>query len=248
MRKSLFIISGLALLGVSAFADTNVKDAPADNDGAVLVELFTSQSCSSCPSAERLFNKMAAQEDVVAIQWHVDYWNSLVHGRDGRWKDPYSSAASTQRQRDYNYALRGVGSVYTPQAIISGVMETTGSRASTINKMIGRAPASDANIEFLQTGAGYTIEVSPKGDVDLSNAETTLITLLKHEETAIEGGENKGLVTRARNIAVKADSLGAWTGTTQTYHASKMAENYTCAVIVQEENKGRVLAASYCPS
>ena len=247
MRTLFFILSSLLLAGSSALAEPTPK-AAATSDGAVLAELFTSQSCSSCPSAERLFNKLSTQEGVVAIQWHVDYWNSLVHRRDGRWKDPYSTAANTQRQRGYNYALRGVGSVYTPQAVINGVSETTGSRARSIRRLVERAPAASADILVQASQGGYTIEVNPKTDIDSANAEAMLITLLKHEETEISSGENKGLITHARNIAVKADKLGAWTGTKQVYRAAAMADEYTCAIIVQEKNMGRVLAASYCPS
>lgn len=246
MRIKLTILSGLALLATAAMAEPS--KAHADQDDAVLVELFTSQSCSSCPAAERFFNKLSTEDGIVAIQWHVDYWNSLVHGRDGRWKDPYSSASSTQRQRDYNHMLRGVGSVYTPQAIVGGMTETTGSRASSVRRLVQRSPEADATINFRVDEAGYQIEISPKGDVIPTDAEAVLITLLKHEETEIKGGENKGLVTRARNIAVQADTLGPWSGTEQMFTATTMAENYTCAVIVQEKNMGRVLAASYCPS
>jgi len=171
-----------------------------------------------------------------------------VHGRAGKWKDPYSSAANTKRQRAYNYALRGTGSVYTPQAVIGGISETTGSRRRGITRLIAAAPPALAAIDFAQDANGYTINVSPKDDMDATEAETMIVTLLKAEDTDIQGGENKGLSVESKNVAVDAQTLGAWTGSKTTYRASAMPEKYTCAVIVQEKNKGRVLAAAYCPT
>jgi len=251
MRSSLlsalgFTAAALFTGNMLASAESNVT--PQQNSAPVLAELFTSQSCSSCPSAERYFNELALDENVVAIQWHVDYWDTLVHGRAGRWKDPYSSAANTRRQREYNYALRGTGSVYTPQAVIAGVTETTGSRATRVNKMIKNAPAAKADIQFEQDGNGYTINVSPLLDsVSSVQAETMLVTLLREETTDIRGGENKGLSVNSRNVVTQSDMLGAWTGNAETYRADMMPEGYTCAVIVQEQGNGKVLGASYCP-
>ena len=242
------MIAGLGTASFMAAAQTNTPNKVTPERAPVLAELFTSQSCSSCPSAERLFNKLAETEGVVAIQWHVDYWDNLVHGRAGKWKDPYSNAANTRRQRAYNYALRGTGSVYTPQAVIGGVSETTGSRRRGIARMIATAPPALAAIDFTQDADGYSINVFPKGNIDTTEAETMIVTLLKEEGTDIQGGENKGLSVESKNVAVDAQTLGTWTGNKTTYRASTMPKNYTCAVIVQEKNKGRVLAAAYCPT
>lgn len=237
------------LFSGNMLASAEDKTQAVQSSTPVLVELFTSQSCSSCPSAERFFNELALDENVVAIQWHVDYWDTLVHGRAGKWKDPYSSTAHTTRQRDYNYALRGTGSVYTPQAVIAGVAETTGSRTKRVNRMIKNAPAAGADIQFEQDDNGYKINVSPLLDSTSSvQAETMLVTLLREETTDIRGGENKGLSVNSRNVAMQSDMLGAWTGNAETYRADMMAEGYTCAVIVQEQSNGKVLGAAYCPS
>ena len=247
MRDSLLPALGFAATvlmsgNMLASAQTQQSSEP------VLAELFTSQSCSSCPAAERLFNHLADDENVVAIQWHVDYWDNLVHGRAGKWKDPYSSAANTQRQRDYNFALRGTGSVYTPQAVVAGVMETTGSRAKRVSRMIASAPAAEAAIRFEMENDRYNISVTPLTSAAASiQAETMIVMLVKEDSNDIAAGENKGLSVKSRNVAVSADTLGAWTGTMETYRTEMMPEGYSCAVIVQERAKGRVLGASYCP-
>ena len=101
-----------------------------------VAELFTSQSCSSCPPAESLFAELAERSDLIVLEWHVDYWDSLVHGRAGSWKDPYSNPDWTLRQRRYNRALRGQSGAYTPQAVIDGRFETIGSRRETIENQL----------------------------------------------------------------------------------------------------------------
>lgn len=232
----------LALAALSASAQPDVPEK-----GAVLAELFTSQSCSSCPTAEETFNHLAETDGVVAIQWHVDYWDQLVHGRAGNWKDPFSSASNTKRQRDYNYALRGTASVYTPQAVIGGVSETVGSRVQTVKRLIARAPIPEAKIAFSTSNTGYTVSIDQASGGKALNAEVILVTLLAHDETSIAGGENKGRKAVSRNVVVDANTLGAWGGMKETYRADLTDAGYSCAIIVQESHEGRVLGASYCP-
>ncbi len=230
--------------GPLASADDTASVAPPP----VVAELFTSQSCSSCPAAERFFDTLADDKNIVVIQWHVDYWDNLVHGRAGKWKDPYSKPTHTERQRDYNYALRGTGSVYTPQAVIGGIMETTGSRKRGVKKMIALAPQPVAHVDFETTSDSYQIRVSGLSDDVLANAETLFVKMIKQESTDIAGGENKGRSTQSRNVAVDARLIGSWTGQPQTYSAPMLpSDDYTCAVIVQEKSMGRILGASYCP-
>lgn len=246
MRLLLSLAAGLGALALAASAE-NTTEEPVLN-GPVLAELFTSQSCSSCPPAERFFNELAQTDGVVAIQWHVDYWDDLVHGRAGNWKDPFSSRANTERQRDYNFALRDTGGVYTPQAIVGGVTETVGSRAQTVTRMIAQAPAPQARIDVDTQSGTYMITVSPAGAEPISaDAEIMLVKLIERQATDIAGGENKGLSVNSMNVAMGSDTLGAWVGEAETYRAKTMGVGYACAIIVQEKSKGRILAASYCP-
>lgn len=214
----------------------------------ILVELFTSQSCSSCPRAEKLFAQLSEREDLVVIEWHVDYWNTLVHGRDGRWSDPVSTRANTERQRDYNLALRNTGSVYTPQAVVAGYAETTGSREHAIERLISSAPKAYARVDVSVTGLGVTVAVAPMPDAADMQAEVMFVEMVSSMSNEIRGGENKGLTASSRNVALSADTLGAWTGITETYRASLDTANANqCAVLVQEIGTGKILGASYCP-
>ncbi len=97
----------IVLLAVSFTASTQLnaeaEEMPeaAAPSSLIVAELFTSQSCSSCPPAEKLFSSLADEENILTIEWHVDIWDSLIHG-GSRWKDPYSDKKFTARQRSYN--------------------------------------------------------------------------------------------------------------------------------------------------
>jgi len=253
MRISSLTTLVVAMLSPFAFAQTDTVQAADTAQAPVLVELFTSQACSSCPKAERLFAEFAERDDLVVIQWHVDYWDNLVHGRDGRWKDPYSSSDNTQRQRDYNYALRGTGSVYTPQAVVAGVSEATGSRRRRVENMIRRAPAPYAQIDMSVDANGLMVAISTASDSptpadqEMLGAEVMMVELLTSDSNEILGGENRGLTANSRNVAISHDTLGAWSGQMETYRARTVDASNSCAVIVQEQDTGRILGASYCP-
>lgn len=245
----LFSLSLLALTLLSPLGTAQTNDNRSANaKDQTLIELFTSQSCSSCPKAEKLFAELAERDDLVVIEWHVDYWDNLVHGRDGRWKDPYSSQANTLRQRDYNLALRGTAGVYTPQAVISGVSETTGSRRAVIESLLDEAPQARAEISMSYDTSGMSVSIAPAVDIDVMNAEVMLVELISSASNEIRGGENRGRIAYSRNIAISNDSLGAWTGAAETYRARTVSRDHTCAIIVQENNTGRILGAQYCPS
>lgn len=251
MRFILFSILSLMMLSPLAAAQTNSSVTADINSVAgqpILIELFTSQSCSSCPKAEDVFSELSERDDLVVIEWHVDYWDNLVHGRDGSWKDPYSSNANTLRQRDYNFALRETGSVYTPQAVIAGASETTGSREKTIERLIKRAPKPSVEINMTYDAAGMSVSVKPTETSETMEAEVMFVELMSSATNAIEGGENRGLTASSRNVAISNDTLGAWTGTVETYRARKVNGDHSCAVIVQEKGTGLILGASYCPT
>ena len=115
--------------------------ASAQNSPPVVVELFTSQGCYSCPPAEAYLAELAERTDIVALEFHVDYWDSLTYMWHGQWKDPFSSPQYTARQRDYNVAIRDQSGVYTPQMIIDGRYEAVGSRRPQVaDDVQGRGP------------------------------------------------------------------------------------------------------------
>jgi len=154
----------LVAISFAAFSHISSAEEKVESDTLIVAELFTSQGCSSCPPAEKLFSKLADQDNVLTLEWHVDYWDDLVHG-GSRWKDVYSSDAFTNRQRAYNQTLRGVRNVYTPQAIVNGRLEGVETRLAS-GKAIKRRTfclfACSKNIKPMLKGAKIRAASSPE--------------------------------------------------------------------------------------
>ncbi len=253
-KKSLTIISA-AVAGIVVMFDevgaqtakaTNSTNAAAHAPGPVLVELFTSQGCSSCPPAERLFSELSKDPNLVSIEWHVDYWDNLVHG-GSNWKDPYSSADNTRRQRAYNGVIRKTRGVYTPQAVVGGMYETTGFDENGIHHsadLVMRAPNTVSLKVDMRDG-----EIIARLDGE-GEARVQVVTLLETQSTRVLGGENKGRLLKGRHIGLAAMDAGYWEGGEAEFSAAAPGKGETCAVIVQEGSEqfpGQVLAAQYCP-
>ena len=205
-----------------------------------VAELFTSQSCSSCPAAEEYFAQLAEDENLLTLEWHVDYWDQLMH-RGSRWKDVYSSPVNTARQRIYNDSMRGTDGVYTPQAIINGRVEDVGSRKGMVEYHI-------ENVKPL------TLPVSiQSGEVSVAASDKPLdvlfVRLLDAHVTSVKGGENKGRTLSGKNIVLEAVTLGQSGQTAKTFTLPKTGQGESCAVIVQYKTHnelGPIMGAAKC--
>jgi hypothetical protein len=187
-------VSSLALLraGAGMIPEPDAADASRPPDHAVVVELFTSQGCSSCPPADRLLETLGTEGKgrVVPLAFHVDFWDSLG------WKDPFSRHAWTERQTDYARALQWQN-VYTPQAVVNGRVEMVGSDAGKLRAAIAAAAARPAGritlvLEPSESKVLVRADVerpealrSRKLDLMLALYETDLVT-------AVAKGENGG--------------------------------------------------------
>jgi len=148
-------VMGIWTLVIAAAAGAVAEDSASDDPGPpgfAVVELFTSEGCSSCPRADKVLSRLIEQADrkglpVYCLSFHVDYWNRLG------WTDPFSRPAFTRRQRDYARA-RGTGRVYTPQMIVNGQDEFVGSRGTTAIRSINLALRES-------TGAAVELGVEP---------------------------------------------------------------------------------------
>lgn len=230
----------LTLLAISTLSSAGTSLAMEPTTIAPIVaELFTSQSCSSCPPAEALFSTLAEREDLLTIEWHVDYWDTLVHG-GSKWKDPYSSEAFTHRQRSYNRSLRGKSAVYTPQAIVNGQTEGVGNRRSEVYNLLNEASAPTVPVH-IQHDAVY---IGPAAQ----NTDVLFLRLLKQHETNVKGGENKGRHLSGKNIVLEAKTLGKTGEKATSFKLPKVAKGETCAVLVQSLSKdvGPILGAAKC--
>jgi hypothetical protein len=212
-----------------------------------VVELFTSQSCYSCPPAEAYLGEIARRPNVIALEFHVDYWDELVYGAAGKWKDRFSQPAFTARQRGYNQAIRGKSAVYTPQMVIAGEIEAVGSDRAAVEAAVVRAAKGRVPLEVAVTlrndGAAVTIAGTTS-----EPAKVWLVRYILSESTRVSAGENKDKTLKNHNVVTGIREIGAWRGGSATIEIPGIAlgPNEGCAVIVQSERPGPVLGAGTC--
>ena len=209
--------------------------AGAETRPAVL-ELFTSEGCSSCPPAEVIVNELAQRPDVLPLSFHVDYWDGLG------WRDRYSLASATERQRGYARTLRR-SSVYTPQAVIDGSRDIVGSqRAAVMRAVSGRRDGVATSVSV----SGGTIQIHVGGGSDAPAADVLLVGYLREATTPIGRGENSGRTLKESNIVLSLHELGRWNGMPQEFQLSvdRLPRNVTnIAVLVQSVDQGAILGA-----
>jgi hypothetical protein len=241
---------GVALirgLVVAAFGGlVAAGSVPAHADGAkTVIELFTSQGCSSCPAADRLLAEYANRDDVLALSFNVDYWDYLG------WKDTLASRDFSQRQRDYSNA-RGDGDVYTPQAVIDGRSDVPGSvRAEVEGAIAANAGGLSVPISMTQSGDALTVNVgaSPAG---APHATLWLVMFDRAVTVPINRGENSGKTITYTNVVRKTRPIAMWTGAAMSVDLPKSemehAKADSVAVLLQTEVKdglpGPILGAA----
>jgi hypothetical protein len=189
------ITAVLVLAGCALMADSDNSPSPG---APVLVELFTSEGCSSCPPADALLKKLDQDQpisgaQVIVLSEHVDYWNHLG------WSDPYSSKFFSDRQDAYVHHF-SLDSAYTPQMVVDGATEFTGSDSRQANQAIEKArDRSKISVRILSAAIKTTatlavhVEADPlSGSAAQQSAEVWLAVALNHAESQVSGGENGG--------------------------------------------------------
>jgi len=220
----------------------------ADGKPLRVIELFTSHGCSSCPPADELLGRLIErQPELVALEYHVDYWNRLVHGADGNWIDPFSHADWTMRQREYDMAnLRGRRGVYTPQMIVNGRFAAVGSDAGRIAMALDDAPLSLVDVRIDAQQGAYAVTVS--GDMAVG-ADILLIRYQDRATTRITGGENRHRTLVNHHVVLSHEALGRLDGEQEEQRFSVAAsdEGQGCAVLVQDRMMSPIFGAARCP-
>jgi hypothetical protein len=242
--------SNLNTLFAAAFAVCLALVATANQACAqprAVIELFTSQSCSSCPAANRLLVEMARDQSLVALSWHVDYWDNLG------WKDTFAHPAFTARQRAYG-AARGDGEIYTPQVVINGVSQVVGSNRSGIDAAISNRRASELTVPVTldETGSSVRISIGAAPADEPRAATLYLLPVFRSREVAISHGENAGHAIVDTNVVRAMTSLTTWTGEAKSVDVSldKMGDADGYVVLLQsgsEARPGVVLGAAKGP-
>jgi hypothetical protein len=227
----------LALAFLSFTAPAVAQDKP-----RAVIELFTSQGCSSCPPADKLMNELARDPTLIVITLPVDYWDYLG------WKDTLAHSSFTHRQKAYS-AQRGDRQVYTPQAVINGAVHAVGSERNAIDKAIGntRQKALTVNVSIEKTDSGYRA-VLPASQG--ANGHVWLIPMVRERSVQIGRGENTGRSITYSNVARGLTRLAVWNGDGQTIDiaaSSIPAESEGIVVLVQsgsDKKPGMIIGAA----
>jgi hypothetical protein len=216
-----------------------------------LLELFTSQGCSSCPSADKLLGELAGDPSLVALSVPIDYWDYLG------WKDTLASAAHSARQRAYA-RVRGDRQVYTPQIVVNGATHVLGSDRGAIEHAVTQTDRNTAVMSLpvlLSVSDGdVTVKVQP-GDNKRVGGEVWLCPLARAVQVVIGRGENRGRTVTYHNVVRRWLKLGDFAGSTVASWSIPISEIETdgidgAALIVQEgtrDKPGIVLGSAFTP-
>ena len=224
----------------------------------VLVELYTSQGCSSCPPADALLTELTRRKDLIAMSLPITYWDMLG------WKDTLASDANTKRQKAYAAAM-GRGGVYTPQIIVDGVTDVVGSRVDKVEAAIKAAERAqkDGNgasaknavwsvgIDLSRTPQKLHVAITgaPAAAKGKSQATIWIFRLRSSATVHIGAGENKGRTMTYRNVVNDIQDVGRWNGRAISLdlpHAGpKVPPHDAVVVVVQQGGYGRVIGAAY---
>lgn len=181
-----------------------------DSHNPAVIELFTSQGCSSCPAADALLGQLAERPDFVALSYSVDYWDYLG------WRDTLGSPANSERQRDYAKA-RGDGRVYTPQAVVDGVTHANGSDEDAIQAAVAAASVRLAQVKVPVSmhGEGDTlvIDVGAAPETSDQRSATIWLAIAKEvEKVVVARGENRGRELSYHHPVRELTPIGMWHG------------------------------------
>jgi len=214
--------------------------AVAQQPRPVVVELFTSEGCSSCPPAEAYVGQLSTRSDVVALAFHVNYWDDLG------WRDRFALAQSVERQNTYARNL-GHASVYTPELVVDGRSDSVGADERAVASALAE-PRSGVPVTVLIRDAQVLVHVGAQKEAP--GSDVVLIAYLRHAVSAIGRGENAGRRLEEFHIVRQVLTLGPWRGEARTFHApvsSLPPEATDVAVLIQPFGQGPILGAAAAP-
>ena len=229
MRKTIMVAAAV----LSAFGGA----AEAEGRRATVVELYTSQGCSSCPPADALFSEVAAREGVIGLALHVDYWDYIG------WADTFADPGFTKRQKAYALAA-GERMVYTPQIIVNGVSSIVGTDAAALASAL--VPAGEGNvpdIKLSRSGSRIKVTASAPGPLP-KGSFVQLVRYIPKAAVTIERGENAGQRLTYTNIVTSWKRVGEWDGSKPLSLTLDAPGQEPAVVIIQAPGPGAILAAA----
>ena len=240
------ILRGLVWAGLLLLSGTM---AEAGAMRPVVVELYTSQGCNSCPPADLYLGKLAQRPDVIALSLPVTYWDMLG------WKDTLASDANTRRQKSYA-AVMGHGGVYTPQIVVDGVQDVVGSRIASVEtaiesrrQAIGSGSPPDPVVPVSVSENAQEMSINIGAAEGVHNATVWMFHLRSAVNVAIKAGENEGHMVTYHNVVGDLRAVGMWKGASVTLTLPRTAvaglPHDGVAIVVQQGGYGHVVGASY---
>ncbi len=225
------VLAGAAALAVPRAAWASARPP-------ILVELFTSQGCSSCPAADQLAGDLIKRDDLMLVSFNVDYWDYLG------WKDTLARPEFTKRQRGYAKA-RGDGDVYTPQIVVNGEMHAVGSRKSQVETEISECSPSAAQVPLSIAIDSDAVIVDAQADHTLNEATLWLMSVAPKITVAIGRGENEGNSITYYNVVRSLTPMGMYHGSSGRFAMPREAviakDAEFCLAVLQRDMLGQVV-------
>ncbi|MHA1157190.1 MAG: DUF1223 domain-containing protein [Alphaproteobacteria bacterium] len=225
--------TALTVFGLFA-GSAMAEGTPVGTQPRSVVELFTSQGCSSCPPADKLMGEFADREDILALSFNVDVWDWIG------WKDTLASPANTERQRAYATAM-GERSIYTPQVIVDGRTHMVGSDRDRIEQTLRQAEPLSVPIHLVATEDSVTVSIGGAEQADMPNGVLWLVLYDRSVTVMIERGENTGRTLTYNNVVRKVRPVAMWKGKAMTIDVPKSEIMHAaadgCAFLLQVERE-----------
>jgi hypothetical protein len=233
-------------LAAFTLATANMAHADTTTKPLIVVELFTSQGCYSCPPADKILTQLAGQDDVLALGLHVDYWDYLG------WKDTFAISKFGERQSSYNAQIIKRSRRVTPQMIFNGVAEVAGGVGKSAlmidqNVKALRGKKEHAKIDLDRNGKTVTMNLWSDYK-NLGLAEINLVEYSPSEVVKIKRGENAGKSIEYTNIVKSFDTVAKWDTRKKVKVSFDLPNNGHYAVVVQGKQYGPVYVARKIPS
>ncbi len=225
-----------AALSVFWFAHAGAAVAQSN---PVVVELFTSQGCSSCPPADKMLHELAERDDVLPLALHVDYWDYIG------WKDEFARPENTERQKAYA-SVAGRRSVYAPQMIVNGADSIVGARGMELSDAIVKHAAQPKSVDLQVQRAGeeLTIRAYMMAGADKSPMIVQLVRYTPSRSVKITRGENAGHDMTYANVVSALDIVAEWDGAEALELTTPVSGDDRLAVLVQYADHGKIIAAA----
>lgn len=211
----------------------------AAQSGPIVVELFTSQGCSSCPPADALLHRLADREDVLPLALHVDYWDYIG------WKDQFAKSAHTVRQKGYAHAA-GRSMIYTPQMVIMGQDDVVGADAMELSDAIAKHQKVKprVRIKAVREGEVLIVTLLPLVDLPQDNMLVQIVQFTPVKSVDITRGELAGHQFNYAHVVEGWQQVGPWDGQAETVIEVPVTGARPVAVLVQQDPYGAILAAA----